>query len=75
MNLSLLALYVQTYKTSLVLLKESLASLIIFRHVSDNTYLCTSFKEVQYNEKVFDNSNRNGYAVRLTDGTGRNTTG
>ena len=75
MNLSLLALYVQTYKTSLVLLKESLASLIIFRHVSDNTYLCTSSKELQYDEKVFNNSNRNGYAVRLTDGTGRNTTG
>ena len=52
------------------LLNNSRTSLIIFRHVSDNTYLCTSFKEVQYNEKVIINSNRNGYAVRLTDGTG-----
>lgn len=57
------------------LLKKSRTSLIIFRHVSDNTYLCTSFKELHYNEKVFINSNRNGYAVRLIDGTGRNAAG
>ena len=52
------------------LLKESWASLKIIRHISVYIYLCTGFKELLKDEKIFSNSNRNGYAVRLSDGTG-----
>ena len=50
-------------------LKNTCTSLNIFRHISDNVYLCTSFKELHYEEKDFISNNWNAYAVKLVDST------